>query len=96
MPKGYLIAHLTVTDAQAYAAYAKDAGEILRKAGAKTLARSGPEANYEGEAHERHLVFEFASVADAKRFYDSAEYQAAKALREPASTATFVIVEGVE
>jgi uncharacterized protein (DUF1330 family) len=41
------------------------------------------------------VIFEFDSFSEAKRFYESAEYQAAKALRISAATGTFVIVEGV-
>ncbi|THD45103.1 DUF1330 domain-containing protein, partial [Enterobacteriaceae bacterium ML5] len=46
------------------------------------------------ESHERHVVFEFASFAEAKRFYESPQYQAAKAIRAGAATGTFVLVEG--
>ena len=50
--------------------------------------------NLEGETHERHVVFEFASFAEARRFYESPGYQAARLLRAGAATGTFVLVEG--
>ena len=54
---------------------------------------SGLYENLEGEAHEHHVIFEFNSFAEAKRFYESPKYQAAKALRVSAATGTFVLVE---
>jgi uncharacterized protein (DUF1330 family) len=93
MPKGYLIGHVSISDAMAYAAYAKAAGDAMRPFNPKIIA-GGQYENLEGEAHERHVIFEFDSFADAKRFYESAEYQAAKALRAGAATGTFVILEG--
>ncbi|MBN3785848.1 DUF1330 domain-containing protein [Burkholderia sp. Ac-20353] len=58
------------------------------------IASSGLYENLEGEAHERHVVFEFDSFAEAKRFYESPAYEAAKALRAGVATGTFVILEG--
>ncbi|ERJ37311.1 hypothetical protein L810_8328 [Burkholderia sp. AU4i] len=40
------------------------------------------------------MVLEFDSFAEARRFYESPEYQTAKALRAGAATGTFVILEG--
>ncbi|WP_036169409.1 DUF1330 domain-containing protein [Massilia sp. 9096] len=94
MPKGYLIGHVTISDADAYAAYAKAAAEAMAPF-TPTLIAAGRYENLEGEAHERHVVFEFASFDEAKRFYDSPAYQAAKALRAGAATGTFVLLEGM-
>lgn len=93
MPKGYLIGHVSISDATAYAAYAKAAEDAMRPFNPKVIA-GGQYENLEGEAHERHVIFEFASFADAKRFYESPEYQAAKAVRMGAGTGTLVILEG--
>ncbi len=60
----------------------------------KIIAWSGQYENLEGESHQRHVIFEFASFDEAKRFYESPEYQAAKTLRAGAATGTFVLVEG--
>ncbi len=94
MNKGYLIAHVTVSDAVAYAEYARAAGEAMQAFSPKVIAWSGQYENLEGESHERHVVFEFASFAEAKRFYESPQYQAARAIRAGAATGTFVLVEG--
>ncbi|MFM0569686.1 DUF1330 domain-containing protein [Paraburkholderia caledonica] len=94
MPKGYLIAHVTISDGTAYAAYAQAAGEAMKNFNPRVIASSGQYENLEGEAHQRHVIFEFDSFDEAKRFYESPGYQAAKALRANAATGTFVIVEG--
>ncbi len=62
----------------------------------KIVAWSGQYENLEGEAHEKHLVLEFDSFDDAKRFYESPAYQAAKSMRLKAATGTLVLVEGPE
>jgi len=94
MPKGYLIAHVSISDAAAYATYAAAAGEAMKPFNPKVIAWSGRYENLEGEAHERHVIFEFDSFEQAKDFYESPEYQAAKKLRASAATGTFVLVEG--
>lgn len=94
MNKGYLIAHVTVSDPVAYAEYARAAGEAMKDFNPKIVAWSGQYENLEGESYERHVVFEFASFAEAKRFYESPGYQAARSIRTGAATGTFVLVEG--
>jgi len=94
MNKGYLIAHVTVSDPAAYADYARAAGEAMQAFNPKIVAWSGQYENLEGEAHERHVVFEFESFAEARRFYESPAYQAARLLRAGAAHGTFVLVEG--
>ncbi|HBI11325.1 MAG TPA: DUF1330 domain-containing protein [Franconibacter pulveris] len=94
MNKGYLIAHVTVSDPAAYAEFARAAGEVIKEFNPKIIVWSGQYENLEGESHERHVVIEFASFAEAKRFYESPGYQAARSLRAGAATGTFVLVEG--
>ena len=50
----------------------------------------------EGEARARNVVIEFESFEQAKRYYHSPEYQAAKAKRAGAAVGEFVAVEGAE
>ncbi len=94
MNKGYLIAHVTVTDPVTYSEYARAAGEAMQAFNPKIIAWSGQYENLEGESHERHVVFEFTSFNEARRFYESPEYQKARAIRVGAATGTFVLVEG--
>lgn len=94
MNKGYLIAHVTISDPVAYAEYARAAAEAMQNFNPKMIAGTGQYENLEGECYERHVVFEFASFAEAKRFYESPGYQAARSIRAGAATGTFVLVEG--
>ncbi len=96
MPKAYVIARVTVTDPDAYAEYAKDATLAIRQYGGKVLARGGTHEALEGEARARNVIIEFESFEQAKRYYHSPEYQAARAKRAGAATGEFVVVEGVE
>jgi uncharacterized protein (DUF1330 family) len=94
MPKGYVIARVTVTNPEAYAEYAKGATEAIRQYGGRPLVRGGAYEALEGEARPRNVVIEFDSVEQARTYYHSPEYQAAKAKREGAGTGHFVAVEG--
>ncbi len=94
MPKGYVIARVTVTDPEKYAVYAKAASEAIAKHGGRPLVRGGRFEALEGEARARNVVIEFDTFDQAVAYFKSAEYQAAKAHREGAGIGEFVAVEG--
>ena len=94
--KAYWIAHVTVTDPEAYKGYQALAPAAFATHGARFLARGGAHEVMEGPALDRHVVIEFPSLAAAAACYASAEYQAAKGLRDGAALAHVVIVEGLE
>jgi len=91
----YWIAHVTVTDPDAYAGYQALAPAAFAAHRARFLARGGPSEVLEGPELDRHVVIEFPTLADARACYDSAEYRAARARREGAATVHVVIVEGL-
>ncbi|MFT3988739.1 DUF1330 domain-containing protein [Aestuariivirga sp.] len=95
MPKGYWIAHVTVTDPEQYKLYANAAPEAFKKYGATILARGGAYQQMEGEPVPRNVVIEFPSLQAAIDCYNSPEYQSAKANRANAGIASIVLVEGV-
>jgi len=95
MPKGYWIAHVTVTDPDQYRFYAEAAPAAFKKYGATILARGGACRQMEGEGRPRNVVIEFPSLQAAIDCYNSPEYQAAKARRQGAGIAEIVLVEGV-
>ncbi len=95
MPKGYVISRVDIKEPTAYARYAEGASEAIRLHGGKPLARGGRSEALEGHARKRNVILEFESYEAAKRYYDSAEYQAAKAHREGAADMEIVLVEGV-
>ena len=94
MPKGYVIARADITNPEAYAQYAAAASKAIAEHGGKPLARGGKSEALEGKARGRNVVLEFESYDAARAYYYSAQYQAAKALREGAAEMEIVLVEG--
>ena len=94
--KGYVIAEITVTDPQAYKQYAATVPAIAAKFGGKYLVRGGQTVAVEGEPpSDRIVVLEFDSLAAARSFEASAEYQAVAPLRRKAARSRVFLVEGV-
>ena len=96
MPKGYIIARVSVDDPDAYAVYAKGAFAAMKIYGARILARGGRSEALEGEARQRNVILEFESYDQAKTYFHSPEYQAARQHRVNGSTGEFVLVEGFD
>ncbi len=96
MPKGYVIARITVHDEEAYKAYIPVATAAMELYGGRPLTRGGRMETLEGEGRQRNVVIVFESFEQARAFYLSPEYQQAVALRQPVSTADVVVVEGLE
>jgi uncharacterized protein (DUF1330 family) len=92
----YLIALVDVTDPIAYEQYKKLAPAAIAKYGGKYIVRGGASETLEGELVTRRIVLlQFDSMTQARTFYHSTEYGAAKLKRIGAADAQFVIVEGV-
>lgn len=96
MPKGYVIARVSVTDPAAYGEYAKGATDAIRLYGGRVLVRGGRHEAVEGEARARNVVIEFESFDRALAYFRSPEYQAARRHRENAGVGEFVVAEGAE
>jgi uncharacterized protein (DUF1330 family) len=97
MPKGYWIGHVNVTNPERYKDYMAANAAPLKKYGARFLVRNGESQVVKGGlAGRRHVVIEFDSYAIAKACYESPEYQVAAKLRDEASSADIVIIEGYE
>ena len=91
----YWIAHVTVTDPDAYKGYQALAPAAFAAHGARFLARGGEADTPEGAGFDRHVVIEFPDLAAARACYASAAYQAAKSRRDGACEAMVVIVQGL-
>lgn len=97
MPKGYWIAHVSVTDPEGWERYKTAARPAFEKYGAEFLARGGDFAVMEGEIPgKRHVVIAFPSAEAAQDCWRSPEYAAARAERAGAGTANIVVVEGLD
>ena len=92
----YLIAEVEVTDPAAYEGYKKLTPAAIAAYGGKFIVRGGAVDSKEGGwAPSRLVVVEFASMDEARRFYDSPEYAPALAIRKAASKSRLVLAEGV-
>lgn len=94
MAKGYVIARISVLDPEAYPAYVALASEAIKKYGGKPLARGGKCEIVEGEGRMRNVIIEFESFEQAKAYYYSPEYFAARKARMGISVGDIVVVEG--
>ena len=92
----YLIVETDITDPEQYEQYKAASPGAIAAGGGRFVVRGGEMAVLEGDWHPKRLVLvEFPDLEAAKRFYDSPEYQAAKALREGAARLNMVAVEGI-
>lgn len=91
----YVITMVNIHDAQKYKAYAELATIANEKHGGKFLVRGGNPEPVEGSLpYERVVVNQFDTREQARTFYHSVEYQAAKAQREGAADFNMIIVDG--
>jgi uncharacterized protein (DUF1330 family) len=94
-PKGYVVAEITVADPEAYKQYAATVPPIVAKFSGKYLVRGGQTVAVEGDPPSgRIVVIEFDSLAAARSFEESPEYQAIAPLRRKAARSRVFLVEG--
>jgi uncharacterized protein (DUF1330 family) len=96
MPGAYWIAHVTVTDEEAYGKYAALATKAIEAHGGRFLARGGKAIQKEGRAHPRNVVAYFPSLDAANACYESETYRQALSHARGASERDLVLVEAVE
>jgi uncharacterized protein (DUF1330 family) len=97
MAKGYWIARVTVTNPERYKDYVAANAIAFAKYKARFLVRGGQHEAIGGQpGARRHVVLEFDSYAIAKACHESPEYQAAAKIRDEASTAELIIIEGYD
>ncbi len=94
MPKGYWIAQLTVKDPERYPDYMAAASAAIKAHGGNYLIRGGTHERPERPGHDRNVVIEFESYAQAQACYHSPAYQEAVKLRQAYAESDIVIVEG--
>jgi uncharacterized protein (DUF1330 family) len=97
MAKGYWIAHVKVKNPDRYKDYVAANAIAFRKYNAKFIVRGGKfEQRVGSEIGERHVIIEFESYEVARACYDSPEYKAAAAVRDEASDANVIVIEGYD
>ncbi len=96
MPAAYIIADVTVTDAEKMAAYRVWSSKAMAEFGAEILVRGGEFEVMEGPWTPGRLVLlKFKDRATAKAFYASETYSHARMLREGAGVMRMVVVDGM-
>lgn len=96
MPKGYIIAHVTVKNPDEYKEYVVRDTPILLRHGGRFIVRGGQGQVMEGEGHERHVVIEFPSYEAALGAYNDPEYQEVAEIRRRNADSVIIVVEGAE
>ena len=76
--KGYWIAKVNVLHPDKQKMYAELASKAVQKYEGKFLVRGGSQVIAEGKEYERNVVVEYSSFDNAKKAYNSKEYQEAK------------------
>jgi len=96
----YVIIDISVRDQAAkgnYAQYIEKVQPIVEKYGGQYLARGGKITPVAGDWRpERIILIEFPSMDQVTRWWNSPEYKAIAGLRESATTARVIIVEGCD
>ncbi|WP_323770550.1 DUF1330 domain-containing protein [Antarctobacter sp.] len=93
-PLGYLIAHVTVHDPEAYRPYVTGNTPIMRGYGARYIVRGGEAEVLEGDLGGRHVVIAYPSFEAARAAYHDPAYQDVAAIRRDYSEGTIILVEG--
>jgi uncharacterized protein (DUF1330 family) len=92
----YLVGIVTIEDAEVFAEYASQVPELIARYGGRYIARGGTVEVLEGSwAPARVTLAEFDSLEQAKRWYESEEYQALAEIRRRSANADLVLVEGL-
>jgi uncharacterized protein (DUF1330 family) len=92
----YVIADVTVTDAEQMAKYREWSTKAAAEFGASFIVRGGAITVFEGDWQpSRVVILEFPSSDVAKKWYASETYQHAITLRKNAGVMRMVMVEGV-
>ena len=89
------IAHVEVTDPEAYGRYAVIATEAITAHGGVFLARGGRYVQLEGRDRARNVVARFPSLEAAVECYNSARYQEGLAHTKGAALRDLMVVEEV-
>ena len=91
----YVIAEIDVVDPAAYEEYRKQVLAVVTKYSGKFLVRGGNIDPKEGGwTPKRVVVLEFPSMAQAQKWYHSADYEPLIKLRQKASKGKLILVEG--
>ena len=91
----YIIADVDITDPVKYEDYKKLTPGAVAKHGGRFIARGGQTSTLEGNWKPgRVVILEFPTFEQARNFYSSVEYTAARRARAGAATFRMIAVDG--
>ena len=97
MPKGYVILTEAIHDPAAMEAYGAASWPSISEFGARVLVADEHVEVLEGEWHgSRTVIVEFDSVEQARAWYGSESYGAARPIRQAAADCNTIIAAGFE
>jgi uncharacterized protein (DUF1330 family) len=96
LPSAYVLANVNVTNPQQYEEYKRLSTIAMKAHGAQVCIRGGQVEALEGDLGlKRVVLLKFPSLEQARTFYKSAEYSAARRAREGIAVMKMALVEGV-
>ena len=94
-PPAYMLAKLTITDQETYGNYRSGFGDVFQEYGGEILAASAEPTVLEGEWEATAtVIIRFDSRAEALEWYNSDGYQELVRIRQLASSADFILLDG--
>lgn len=91
----YVIVEITIHDPETYEKYKALTPATIAAYGGRFAVRGGQAETLEGDGDPgRIVVLEFGSMEKARAWYDSEEYRKPKEIRQSASTARMILVDG--
>ena len=92
----YVIVDVDIHDREKYDEYKRIVPPTVEAYGGRFVVRGGSAERLEGDWEpKRVVVLEFDSVERAKTWWASEEYRIPKGMRQAASTASMIVVDGV-
>ena len=92
----YVVVDIQVNDPVGYDEYKKLAPPSIAAYGGEYLARGGQTEVLEGDwSPSRLVILQFDSFEQAKKWLNSSEYSAARAMRHKTTTTNMVVIEGI-
>lgn len=93
---GYIIAEIEVTDPEAFERYREMVPATIAEFGGRYVVRGGAVESLEGDwSPKRLVVLEFESLEQARAWWASETYRAARDLRQRSSIGRLIAVQGV-
>ena len=93
----YIVGQINITDAEMFKIYSEKVAPTVHQYGGRYLVRGGAVEKLEGNfSGARMVVIEFESTDAVKRWYTSEEYVPLIKIRQHASDADILMVDGVQ